>query len=57
MNLDDFYKKKDHKVTIKRYGFMNWYGYNMHNYPMFKLLVYIVHIILGIIIGIILKNR
>lgn len=56
MDKKEYYKKKDHRVTIKRYGFMNWYGYHMYNYPLFKLAVYLIHFALGLILGLILKN-
>ena len=57
MSEEEFYKKKDHKVTIKKYGFINWSGYHMYNYPLFKLIVYILFSVIGIIIGLLLANK
>lgn len=57
MDKNDYYKKKDHKVTIKRYGLLNWYGYNMENYLWFKTVVYIASYLIGMIIGLLLANK
>ena len=54
--MNEFYKKKDHKVTTKKYGLLNWFGYQMHNNLIFETLIYVLSAILGIMIGIILKN-
>ena len=35
----DFERKRDHKVTIKEYGFWFWYFYSLHN----NLLFYFIH--------------
>lgn len=57
MSEKEFYKKKDHKVTIKKYGFINWWGYHMYNYPIFKLIVYILFYLIGLIVGLLLANK
>ena len=57
MGEEKFYKKKDHKVTIKKYGFINWWGYHMYNYPIFKLIVYILFYLIGLIVGLLLANK
>ena len=57
MNIEnDFFKKKDHKVTIKQYGFLYWGAYNMQNYKLFKVLVNVVASLIGILVGIMLGS-
>lgn len=57
MNTKDYYKKKNHKVTIKRYGLLNWYGYNMENFLWFRTIVYITCLLIGWFIGLLLANK
>lgn len=53
MELKDYYKKKNHKVTIKEYGFIDWYLYHYYNERKFKLVADLIYVIYIIIICII----
>lgn len=48
MELRDYYKKVDHKVTLKNYHFIDWYFYHYYNNKKFRVianLIYIIYII------------
>lgn len=40
--------KKDHKVTLKDYGFMEWFLYHYDNSIWFNILIILLQIIIGV---------
>ncbi len=38
MENEDYFAKKDHKVTIKQYGFIYWYLYTLRHNTLFYII-------------------